>query len=468
MSEAGIKAGKLGVKAVILLMIASCLGIRWIPVAGAIGTPALLFWILGVILFFIPLGLMIIELSLNYTRDGGVYLWVKEGLGPFSGFFSAWFYWVNNLFYYPGLLTFMAANLAYLTGNKDLATNHHFIVTVVICSFWLAIILNILGMQRVARVAGFSGILNIALVVFIIISGFTYLAIYHTPATTFSFTNLIPRGSTFDNLSNLALLMFALGGLELIPTLAQSINKPERNLPLGVFFSGIVLIFLYLIGTLSINFILSPHELSNTTGLVDAFYAVTDKLHIAGMVNLLIAAIVIVEFGAIILWLIAPTIMFFECSEPGILPDWLQKLNGNGVPANALVFQGVIVSGIILLTQYLPTVNSMYLILVLMAAIIYFLPYLFLSVAYWRLRSKGLLKKTILNNCFSKIIAIISFLAVLLGIGLTFIPTSDLKTAHEIFIYEFELIGGPAIFIIVGIIIYANRGNFERKPKWHK
>lgn len=459
MSEMNIgKSVKIGIWPVILLMIASCLGLRWIPVAGAIGTSALLFWLFGVILFFVPLSLMIIELSLNYTKDGGVYLWVKEGLGPFSGFFSAWFYWTNNLFYYPGLLTFMAANFAYLLGNKDLATNHHFIVSIVICGFWLAIILNILGMQKVARVAGFSGILNIGLVLFIIGAGFAYLGMYHTPATEFTFAGLIPKDSIFDNLSHLSLLMFALGGLELIPTLAQSINRPERNLPLGIFISGIVLVVLYLVGTLAINFILSPHELSGTTGLVDAFYAVTAKLQLAWLVKLLVAAIVIVEFGAIILWLIAPTIMFFECSESGILPVWLQKLNQNRVPANALIFQGVIVSVIILLTQYLPTVNSMYLILVLMAAIIYFLPYLFLSVAYWRLRSQGKLKKIILNNFLSRMVAVISFVAVLFGIGLTFAPTSDLKTAHDIFIYELELIGGPAIFIIAGIVIYARRG----------
>ncbi len=448
---------KIGVFSVILLMIASCLGIRWIPVAGAIGTSALLFWALGVLLFFIPLSLMIIELSLNYDKDGGVYLWVKEGLGSFSGFFSAWFYWTNNLFYYPGLLTFMAANLAYFIGNKDLAANHHFIVTVVIIGFWLAILLNIFGMQKIAKVAGMAGILNIGLVIFIIIAGISYIMLYHNPATPFEVANLIPHDNAFDNLSNLALLMFALGGLELIPTLAQSINKPERSLPIGVLASGIVLIVLYMAGTLAINFILTPHELSNTTGLVDAFYAVTNKLHIAGIVKVLIAAIVIVEFGAIILWLIAPTVMFFECSEPGILPKWLQQLNKNQVPANALIFQGVIVTLIILLTQYLPTVNSMYLVLVLMAAIIYFLPYLFLAIAYFRLRVQKKLKKTILNDFFSKLIAMIAFIAVLFGIGLTFVPTSDLKTAHDILIYELELIGGPAIFILVGIIIYARR-----------
>ena len=435
MSELNKTNNKIGIRAVILLMIASCLGIRWIPIAGAIGTPALTFWFLGIILFFIPLGLIIIELSLNYAKDGGVYLWVKEGLGPLGGFFSAWFYWTNNLFYYPGLLTFMAANLAYLIGNKDLATNHHFIVSVVIISFWLAIIMNILGMQKIAKIAGLAGSINIGLVIFIIVAGFSYLIFNHTPATPFLFSNLLPHGNAFDNLSNLALLMFALGGLELIPTLAQSIDKPERSLPFGVLLSGSALIILYMTGTISINFILSPHELSNTTGLVDAFIAVTNKLNITWLVKILIASIVIVEFGAIILWLIAPSIMFFECSEPGILPSWLQKLNQNNVPANALIFQGIIVTSIILLTQYLPTVNSMYLVLVLMAAIIYFLPYLFLAVAYFRLRSKNLLVKTILNDFFSKCVAIIVFLAVVFGIGLTFVPTSDLKTSHDILIY---------------------------------
>lgn len=246
---------KIGFHALIFMILGTCLGIRWIPVAGSIGPAAIVFWVLGILLFFIPLSMMIIELSLNFDDDGGVYLWTKHGIGSKSSFLTAWFYWVNNLFYYPGLLTFIAANLAYLVGHKELATNHNYITAVVIIGFWSAVILNILGMQRIAKLASFSGILSIGLTVLLIIAGFSYLGIYQHSATSFALASFIPQGSVVDNLSNLALLMFALTGMELIPTIAKSIDRPERNLPRAIIICSIVLSALYIVGTLATNII---------------------------------------------------------------------------------------------------------------------------------------------------------------------------------------------------------------------
>jgi amino acid transporter len=456
-------AGQIGFSSVILMILTSCLGIRWIPVAGGIGTPALLFWLLGIILLFIPLMIMIVECSLNYSKDGGVYLWVKEGLGPKAGFLTSWFYWTNNIFYYPALLTFMAANLAYLINHKSLASNHYFVATVVIVSFWFIIGLNLLGVKNLARIASFGGVLNLGLVSFIIVSGIAYVMINHTPATPFELANLIPSGNAMDNISNLALLMFALGGLELIPTLAQSVKNPQRTLPISLVISGFILVAMYMLGTLCINFILTPNELSSTTGAVDALLTVSAKLHLDFLIKIIITALVIVEFFGVSIWLIAPTIMFFKCSEPGSLPDWLQKLNRNYVPKNALILQGIIVTAMVILTQFLPTVNAMYITLALMTTIVYFLPYLFLSVAYLSLRKKGLLPKTIVNNTVAKLVAILGFLSVLFGIIISFVPGSDLKTTSDIIVYELELFGGPIIFVIMGFMIYARRDYVQKK-----
>lgn len=458
MAEVNIKhSKKIGIVQLVLLIIASCMGIRWIPVAGTMGPPALFFWLLGIFLFFIPLAMMIIELSLNFEEDGGIYLWVKKGLGPRSGFFTAWFYWSCNFFYYPGILTFMAVNFAYLLGMKSLAANSHFIVTVVICSFWLAIFVNILGIQKLAKVGSFAGVLNVFLVIFIIVAGFSYLVIYHTPATTYSLSSIIPHTDTTHNLANLALLMFALSGLELIPTLAHSVKNPERTLPRGLIISAILLIAFYMVGTIAINFILSPAELSNASGLFDAFNAISNKLNLHHMISFFMFAMVVIEFGGVCLWLIAPTVMFFECIEEGIVPNWLHRVNSREIPANALIMQGVLVTLIIVLTQYLPSVNAMYLSLILMAAITYFMPYLFAAVAYYRLRKEDLLERTIFSKGVATVLAALVFISITFGILITFAPGSDIKTSHDIIVYEIELIIGPILFAVMGILLYSFR-----------
>lgn len=444
---------KIGTFAVVVMILTACLGIRWIPVAGSLGPPAILFWIMGALLFFVPLSLIIMELTHNYTQDGGVYLWVKQALGERFGFYTAWLYWINNFFFYPGLLVFMVANMAYLIGNKSLADNHFFVITIVILSLWSAILINIKGIQWIAKIASFACILNVCLAIFIIISGLAY-AIFYTSATTFTIAAFLPNKTIWQNLSNLTLLMFALSGVELVPIMAGSINNSRKTLTRGILISGVIILISYILGTLAINFMLNPSELNNTTGLMEMFIAISVKLHMGWLSALFIFLLFLVELGALIVWLIAPTVMLFECVEPGILPPWLQVLNKHGVPANALLFIGCIVTLIIVLMQFLPTVNSIFTALVLMGTIVYFLPYLFLVFAYLKLKTNQALKEPILNNTIGYSCAILLFISVILGISLSFVPNADIQTTSELIIYEAELIGGPLFFILLGYFIY--------------
>lgn len=52
--------------------------------------------------------------------------------------------------------------------------------------------------------------------------------------------------------------------------------------------------------------------------------------------------------------------MFFKCTPKVILLEWLLKTNKYDSPKNALVFMGVLVIAIVLLTNFLPSVNLMY------------------------------------------------------------------------------------------------------------
>lgn len=74
------------------------------------GPSSLVFWVLAVAVVFIPSGLTVMELSFGETGEGGVYLWTKAAFGELHGFVAGWTYGVNNLFYFPGLLLFIAGS----------------------------------------------------------------------------------------------------------------------------------------------------------------------------------------------------------------------------------------------------------------------------------------------------------------------------------------------------------------------
>lgn len=64
------------------------------PVAS-MGNSQFFWWIVLIILYLVPYGLMAAELGTTYPGEGGLYDWVKRAYGPKMGTREAWYYWVN-------------------------------------------------------------------------------------------------------------------------------------------------------------------------------------------------------------------------------------------------------------------------------------------------------------------------------------------------------------------------------------
>lgn len=108
---------------------------------------------------------------------------------------------------------------------------------------------------------------------------------------------------------------------------------------------------------------------------------------------------------------------------------------------------GILVSIIVLLTNFLPSVDTMYQALILMATVLYFIPYLYLVVSYIKLS----------NTKLKYIFGVLVFISTTLGIIFSFQPPADLTATSDILTYELELILGPVIFILIGYLLYKFR-----------
>ena len=94
----------LGLRDLVLLNVVGIVSLRWLATSAAAGPSVLSLWVLAALLFFLPLGLAVSDLSARYPHQGGVYAWTKTAFGEGHGFLCGWCYWVNNLLYYPNLL----------------------------------------------------------------------------------------------------------------------------------------------------------------------------------------------------------------------------------------------------------------------------------------------------------------------------------------------------------------------------
>src|SRR5689334_937329 len=78
----------------LLFSVSAILTIDTLASAASMGVTWFAWWGITVALFFLPSGLVMAELGAAWPDEGGLYVWVREGLGPAWGSMAAWLYWI--------------------------------------------------------------------------------------------------------------------------------------------------------------------------------------------------------------------------------------------------------------------------------------------------------------------------------------------------------------------------------------
>jgi amino acid transporter len=150
--------------------------------------------------------------------------------------------------------------------------------------------------------------------------------------------------------------------------------------------------------------------------------------------------------------------MLFGSVKEGIFPESLTKTNTHNIPVKAVYLQATIVTIIILATQFIPSVDAIYNVLVTMTALTSLFPYVILFMSYIKLRKTRLNEvrpyEMSKNNSTAIGLATLALVVTLLGIVLSASPV--MKTLQDNIIYEVEMLGGAVIIIITGFALWNN------------
>lgn len=450
---------------IVFMNVTAVIGLRWLPIAAGYGASSITLWILAAMFFFIPVSLIASELATTWPDEGGIYVWVKNAYGEKPAFITSWFYWTTNLFYYPSLLTFIAVVIAFLIDPK-LSNNKLYVCSVILVVFWVVTLINLRGTSVGKWISNLSGTLGTLLPgLIIILLGIASVFIWKRPIPTdYSLHSLIPQLGSKSNISFLSTLMFAMAGIEVTTILAGETENPQKVFPKAIVISAFLIAGVYILGTVAMTFIIAPDKIGAASGIMDAVKLIADELNIPGIVAVVAISLTIGNFGGLSIWIVGPIKMLFESTKSGVLPKSFTKLNKNDMPANAMIIQACIVTAIVLVTSLLPSVNAFYGILVLMTTINYFIPYLLIFPSFVKLRKlypdKHRPFRVPGGNGFAYLITALGFFSVVLAIVVALIPSADLKTMKDIIVNESELIGGPIVFLAVGLAFFRN---YEKK-----
>ena len=440
----------LGLWDVVMMNIVAVVGLRWIARSARLGAPSVTLWVLAALAFFVPLAITVARLSQRYPEQGGIYVWVRRAFGPVNGFVCGWCVWVNNLFYFPSLLLFAAANVPLALGAESaaLAENRVYSVAFVLLVLWVLIGVNIIGFTRgkhLQNVGSYATFIPAALLIAFGAVAYVRLG----SATSFAPAELWPRDDVLSTVGLWSAMCFGFSGFEITSLVGQEVKSPERTIPRGIMMAGFVVLAIYILGSASVLVALPPEALNERSGISDAIDLVSARLGLSGFGVFTAALLVVGAVAGTSSWIAGAARVPFAAGVDHVLPRSFARLHPRyRTPHVSLLVQGVIASGVFLASVFLTitggrtSIQEAYDILVNLTILIYFIPYLYLFAAFVRLMKPG---------PAATAAAVVGFMATLISLALVFVPPAGTENVLN---YEVNLVGQAMIIIGVGGILF--------------
>lgn len=388
MNQSKTARRSLGVFSLAMITAGSVDSVRNLPATALFGSSLIFFFILASIFFLLPSALVSAELASTFKKQGGVYVWLKEAFGPKAGYLAVWFQWVENVFYYPAILSFVAATLAYVIA-PNLAHNREYLIIMILCIFWSATLINIFGINISARVANITTMFGLILpMVIIMVLGVVWLLQGNHLQIQFTTAHMLPNlhhGSVWIALTGIVL---SLCGMELATVYGHDVKEPQKAYPRALGIAVFIIVFTLICGGLSIAIVLPQQKISLVAGIMQACEMFFAAYHLSWMLPLMAIMLVLGGVGTVNNWIIAPLRGLMLAAKEGHLPKHMGKNNKHGAPYVLLLYQATIVTATSLAYLLMPTVNASYWLLTVLTAQLYMFMYLMLFAAAIRLRFK--------------------------------------------------------------------------------
>lgn len=447
-----------------MLNVSIMASLRNLPLVSEYGLSVLFFFLIVAVFFLIPCALISAELATGWPKSGGIYIWVREAFGDRWGFFAIWMQWVHNVAWYPVIMSFVGATLAYLI-SPQLASNKFFILSVILVGYWGMTLLNYLGIKTSGWFSTIGVLVGTILPgILIIILGCNWLMSGQPVHTPLTFKALIPDFSNLGNLVFLSGLFLAFAGLEVSAAYASDVKNPQKNYPKAIILGALITFFVFLLGALSIAIVIPKEEISLVSGLMEAFHTFFSYYDFTWFLPVMAFLLVIGAIAEVNSWIIGPVRGLYATSIHGNLPPLLQKKNEHDVPVNLLLVQAIIVSITSLVFLYMPSVSSAFWTLTALSAQSYLIMYICMFLAAIKLRySKPHVPRAYRVPLEKKGIwffGSLGIIASIFAIALGFVPPTQLNIGKPI-IYDLSLFVGLILMCGIPFIIH-----YRKAPHW--
>ena len=314
---------------------------------AAIGNTQYFWWILLLVGFCVPYGMITAELGTTYPSEGGMYDWVKRAFGPKWAGRVAWNYWVNFPLWIASLAVAVTDIVA---GMFNIELSIWAILLIQLGYVWLVTFLS------TKRIGESKGVVNIgtAIKVFLLL-GIGLLGIYAFIKTGHSANPITSVGDLFpsldlDSMSFISIILFNFMGFEVVGTWVDDMDDPKKQIPKALIFGGLLMAIFYILPATGFNIALEANADWVGAGaeiVVDVLNSLFTSVGIGGgTLNVLIIVCGIMFIYTFIAniasWSFGVNQVAKYAADDGSLPKGFSPVNEEGVPAKAAIINGVV------------------------------------------------------------------------------------------------------------------------------
>ena len=418
--------------------------------AAKAGPAHVVFWLLGIALFFIPLTVIVAHLNRVMPLEGGLYEWARLAFNDQTGFLTAWNVWLFNAVYSAGFGLLAVTFVSYAMGPQTawIAENKRIVIVVSIALIGTLVLLAHLGLGVGKWVSNIGCCMTVFVIGALICSPLLHAA----PQTVAGYHPLrlaMPTLSLF-NLSVFSKMIFgALTAFEFVAIFAAECSNPGRNIARATFIAAPIIAFLYIFGTASILAYIPPDAVDLIAPIPQALSKGFQNIPAIGLLVPLSIVLLLSNYVATYsLQFSANARLPMVAGWDHLLPGWFTRLHPRfRTPVNSILFLGCVTGAACAAALLGVSIQEAFQLLVNWAFTFYGLAYLALfAIPIFAAKDRG-----IRPAAWVRFAAASGFLFTLVFVILSVFPVMDVTDRTA---YSFKMAGMILGANALGFLIY--------------
>lgn len=428
--------------------------------AAAIGNQQYFWWIFLILTFLLPYGMIVAELGTTYDGEGGIYDWIRDGLGDKWGARISWYYWVNYPFWIASLATMFPDILGMVFGVEfNLVAK----MVIDLAFVWIVVAMSFSKVSDSEMVLNGGAVIKVAVAVVVGALGIWY-AMEHGFATDMAPATFLPDLSNVTALNYLSIIIFNFMGFEVICTFTDDMADPKRDIPKAIITGGIAIAVIYLFCGFGIGAAIPADQIDPDYGMI---YAVQTMVGDSPLFKIICIAFLITLFANMASWSFGVNSVAMYAAKHGNMPKVFSTETKDGMPKGAALMNGIVAT-IVLCLQLVPieaVSDGIFWMLFGMSVVFLLITYIPMFPAFLKLRRNDPDRERVFSFPFKGapmyVMIAVPMVELILTVVATLVPLSADEVADKV-----PMLIGAIILLVLGEIVrvISARG---RKEEFH-